>query len=241
MPTPSGEPLTKCPICRYDLTGLPASHRCPECGFEYDETTVVWYAPRDWWTAACLWGIFLFLAVGIAVDFAGLLTGRPELGRRVFSFLFAIVWLTLTIAWTGSHPFVAATRKALVYGSVGRTPRRLAWTEFWMPEPGSRAAIPPWRTQATRPPTTTFGRMARALSKDRGVVHRVGIIFLKPSHPRLFPYVRAELPLGGMSRRWRFEVMKQIYQRWRDQNAAGTSAPELPEQAAKPANPQSTT
>jgi hypothetical protein len=27
-----------CPRCNYDLTGLPAAHRCPECGFEYDET-----------------------------------------------------------------------------------------------------------------------------------------------------------------------------------------------------------
>lgn len=27
--------LTECPECRYSLAGLPANHRCPECGFEY--------------------------------------------------------------------------------------------------------------------------------------------------------------------------------------------------------------
>jgi hypothetical protein len=29
--------LAECPKCGYDLTGLPAPHRCPECGFKYDE------------------------------------------------------------------------------------------------------------------------------------------------------------------------------------------------------------
>jgi len=40
-----GEPITKCPVCRNDLTGLPKNHRCPECGFEYEETMRVWVAP----------------------------------------------------------------------------------------------------------------------------------------------------------------------------------------------------
>jgi len=37
-----GKPITKCPVCRYDLAGLPKNHRCPECGFENDETMQVW-------------------------------------------------------------------------------------------------------------------------------------------------------------------------------------------------------
>ena len=28
-----------CPKCKYDLTGLPEVHACPECGFEYDPHT----------------------------------------------------------------------------------------------------------------------------------------------------------------------------------------------------------
>lgn len=28
--------LTHCPICKYDLTGLPDRHKCPECAFEFD-------------------------------------------------------------------------------------------------------------------------------------------------------------------------------------------------------------
>ncbi|MBX3394693.1 MAG: hypothetical protein KF841_04955 [Phycisphaerae bacterium] len=39
------EPLPVCPQCEYALTGLPPPHRCPECGFEYDERSRAWYAP----------------------------------------------------------------------------------------------------------------------------------------------------------------------------------------------------
>ncbi len=41
----SGDALTECPACHYDLTGLPKTHRCPECGFEYDETMRVLWTP----------------------------------------------------------------------------------------------------------------------------------------------------------------------------------------------------
>lgn len=30
-----------CPICDYNLVGLPDEHTCPECGLEYDENTLV--------------------------------------------------------------------------------------------------------------------------------------------------------------------------------------------------------
>ncbi len=34
--------ISGCPRCDYDLTGLPSQHACPECGFAYDEHTMVW-------------------------------------------------------------------------------------------------------------------------------------------------------------------------------------------------------
>src|SRR5690606_8701454 len=37
-----------CPMCCYALAGLEPPHRCPECGFEFDEHTEVWFAPNYW-------------------------------------------------------------------------------------------------------------------------------------------------------------------------------------------------
>ena len=37
---PTGTKL--CPQCDYDLQNLPAAHRCPECGLQYDDQTLVW-------------------------------------------------------------------------------------------------------------------------------------------------------------------------------------------------------
>ena len=65
MAQASGAPLTKCPICRYDLTGLPANHRCPECGFEYDETMRTWQT-----NDRRLWQVVLFSLVATAVMLA---------------------------------------------------------------------------------------------------------------------------------------------------------------------------
>ncbi len=41
------KPLTRCPQCKYSLKGLPADHRCPECGFEYDAETAMWKGRLD--------------------------------------------------------------------------------------------------------------------------------------------------------------------------------------------------
>ncbi|HEV2295476.1 MAG TPA: hypothetical protein VGR35_16625 [Tepidisphaeraceae bacterium] len=35
FPTSAGVAVP-CPVCEYDLQGLPLVHRCPECGFAYD-------------------------------------------------------------------------------------------------------------------------------------------------------------------------------------------------------------
>ncbi|MCA9290994.1 MAG: hypothetical protein KDA25_07690 [Phycisphaerales bacterium] len=32
--------VSRCPRCHYDLRGLPDAHRCPECGFEYDMSSL---------------------------------------------------------------------------------------------------------------------------------------------------------------------------------------------------------
>ena len=39
-------PPTRCPRCAYSLAGLPAEHRCPECGYDYDPYATVIISPK---------------------------------------------------------------------------------------------------------------------------------------------------------------------------------------------------
>lgn len=81
FPMPIGEPITHCPICRYDLPGLPPNHRCPECGFEYDESMRIWRPGRT---------LRQFPAIPLLV--MGLVfTLVPALAL--------IIWLPTTMSW----------------------------------------------------------------------------------------------------------------------------------------------
>ncbi|MCZ6835854.1 MAG: hypothetical protein O7G85_08780 [Planctomycetota bacterium] len=68
--------LKACPQCDYDLVGLPGAHACPECGFEYDESTF----RLDVWP----------------------LDDEPKLGALVFNGLLTLMMLLLSIALIGA-------------------------------------------------------------------------------------------------------------------------------------------
>jgi hypothetical protein len=75
----AGEALEVCPICRYSLRGLPAAHRCPECGFGYDEYTKVFISVKPWRTFARL-----FFSIAVFGLFALAQFGHGGPGRPVF-------------------------------------------------------------------------------------------------------------------------------------------------------------
>ncbi len=126
----SGEPITKCPVCRYNLTGLPKNHTCPECGFEYDEQMRVWvlknpafvesYAPT-----ICF---FTFMFVTFIMKFIpGTFAARfVRVSDVVLDALLAYTLLLLFITLR-SHAFIVVSSRALIYRlALGRV-REIAW------------------------------------------------------------------------------------------------------------------
>ena len=85
------QPITECPVCRYNLTGLPKNHRCPECGFEYDETMRVWWTARRGPSDIFKWvGVEGFVAIPIL----GLIGVYGQLWWAIGLFLLGLALVT---------------------------------------------------------------------------------------------------------------------------------------------------
>lgn len=119
--------LTHCPICTYDLSGLPQSHTCPECGFEYDRRTVViWQGNRFAWFA-----LFFFGLGGLGNLPIGFVVGGRAWWYTVLSLCM------LHAAWRGARSLFLRRKNRVVVGPQGVTTvdaggaiRRYPWSAF---------------------------------------------------------------------------------------------------------------
>lgn len=63
--------LNICPKCKYDLSGLPIAHNCPECGFAYSEDFFdvqgCSWDLRTGFSSKLLFIIFIVIVIGIAI------------------------------------------------------------------------------------------------------------------------------------------------------------------------------
>ncbi|MBI1824869.1 MAG: hypothetical protein HY287_03210 [Planctomycetes bacterium] len=93
----------KCPECAYDLTGLSAKGKCPECGLGYDEESLYFY-----WRPKIRKGPYYLLLLtfsgGLPVvvrTIRSLRTDGPWNSEETLSVLFAVVVLVLFLwsAW----------------------------------------------------------------------------------------------------------------------------------------------
>ncbi len=93
--------LARCPACAHDIDGLPTRHRCPECGFAYDERMFVldgWRLPgrRAWLRMMIVYGPVAFIALGVL---------RSEFGWSMAALLAtattagAVLTLAYLVAW----------------------------------------------------------------------------------------------------------------------------------------------
>lgn len=121
--------FTHCPVCRYDLTGLPKEHRCPECSFEYDETMTVWWMPAvPRWMLLVLWivsSVVLYEWLGRAF--------AKGLGLRSEEALLVVLFLAGVAPFIGlfyPRGFVAAGRNGLSYRFPLRPVRTIPWDQI---------------------------------------------------------------------------------------------------------------
>lgn len=122
---------THCPVCRYDLTGLPKNYTCPECGFEYDETMRVWFMPVIPRWVLFLAGVLIALALSATAQFGQLLTNVFGLkSRDVPVVLFALAAIVPFIGLFYPRGWVAAGRKGIAYRFPLCAPHVLSWSEI---------------------------------------------------------------------------------------------------------------
>ncbi len=119
--------LTHCPICNYNLHGLPQCHTCPECGFEYDgRMVVVWQGNRFAWFA-----LFFFGLSGLGNLPIGFVIGGRAWWYTVLSLGM------LHAAWRGARSLFLQRKNRVVVGpqgvmtvDVGGAVRLYAWAAF---------------------------------------------------------------------------------------------------------------
>jgi hypothetical protein len=127
----TGEPITRCPVCRYDLTGLPAKHRCPECGFIYDATTRIWrYA--DPLLPAALGGASCVVPLGASS--LSKINPAMQLGSWDWTLFlvpvaFLLYWFALTIE-VPRNAFVAVSNFGLTFRKPFGRVQSARWSEI---------------------------------------------------------------------------------------------------------------
>lgn len=130
---PSGH--TNCPMCDYPLTGLPAAHTCPECGFQYDAETRVWVGEPHRFSK--LNALFYLACIPFWLSTAI----RAFLSRSRMSDLIKILAVITLLAtpllevyWRRRSrrlpPLAAITSKGIIHRAGGRSAKLLPWREL---------------------------------------------------------------------------------------------------------------
>ena len=125
--------LDRCPVSNYDLTGLPLEHRCPECGFAYDEHTQVWRISLLTWRfgRALALGLLCFFLLAQTLLFLkrGSQSWTPAT-LMMFAYI-AILALSLRHTYSGRRTkwFVCTAPKGVMLRLRGRGLVVVPWDE----------------------------------------------------------------------------------------------------------------
>jgi len=165
MPTISGQRITHCPVCNYDLTGLPKNHHCPECGFEYDESTAFW----DWRVPR--WRLWAFGVLVVVMwtsktwrSLVGLSNGSvtPDWILLGFDTMWAVGVAVVLYGACGGAMVVVGKQGFYIRRPFSRG-RSFGWNEVTFASPG---APPEWRSPRKFLPRKVCARMPSKLDSE---------------------------------------------------------------------------
>jgi hypothetical protein len=141
----------RCPVCDYDLRGLPVPHRCPECGAQYDICRTRWHPTLSSVDPGWIFrrfAMFCVVIIGTSIFLPG--------GSLVLGILTAI-GLILVVAWIAyriQHEYVQFESSGVIVRSVEReskipwrrishVQRHAAKWKLQLVQPNSAVTLPP--------------------------------------------------------------------------------------------------
>jgi len=230
--------LVRCPVCRYDLSGLPAEHRCPECGFEYDKTMRAWDPPPIRWRLHAVL-ILLVLFLGLPVlDRLFLGLGRPLFAGK-FGSLLLFIWTAPLLSGAvfvfrrlrGQRSVVLTDRGLLLVGP-SRCLTTLAWHHVWVPKPAGKRQVQPWVTERNRE-LEDMSWLECFFCRQRGVRAVRFTVYQPPGKRSEYPFGRpTPLSIRYLPRPVRLAAMTDVYERWRRATQKGPDSPDAVESTA---------
>lgn len=227
-----GDPITKCPMCRYNLSGLPKSHQCPECGFEYDETMRIWDTTKTHWIS--LLGEFFewFPPEGFIL----LILFAFYSWRLASATLCACIFVT--IIWKlgiRGQSFVIVSDKGLSYKNPTGLVQHLSWTDIEVPPPSLLGFSIGSKSRKNLPNSNIDIDNRKIPAKNR-LLSFCGneFIWVTPSGNKSIWNGGVYLPIRNLRPKLRKKVKQEIYERWTAALSKGTTVAKSPSTSANP-------
>lgn len=213
----SGGPITNCPVCRYDLTGLPRNHRCPECGFDYDETMRVWYGRKPRWWVGLVSITPMLLMLG-ALLWNGLRFGLPATVYMVYlvaGLPVPLIILLITALLRRSRSFMLVADLGLYSKLELRRMQFWPWSELLVPPPADTLIRRPLGSAygpAAAP--SVRGRFIRFLTRDLGGLNRNQSVFRIVNDRLGVRRQPMRLSIASLNAETRRVAYQELHQRW---------------------------